>query len=286
MNDLEAGDLAPPQQPGSARGPWLTEPFRNLAIATQFLSRLPTPALDLGNDAARHEAMARSTAYFPLVGALIGASTGLTIWLAAHLWSMGIAVLLGLAVEALVTGAFHEDAVADFCDAFGGGWTRDDVLRILKDSRVGSFGIVGLGLAFALRVGALASLEPSELLAVTMASGCLGRWAVLPAMWGLPPLADRAGLSRDVGRQIPFQRIVLGTLLAIPGCLAMGWLAPGRLGLALLGIVALTFWLVRYVKRRIGGMSGDCLGFLCYLAQVLVLLAACAHWKPLLETTP
>ena len=113
--------------------------------AVQFLTRLPTPRLDLSDEANRREVLGRSTAYFPAVGGLIGAATGATILLAGRVWPMAVAVAVGLAFEAILTGAFHEDAVADFCDAFGGGWTRDDVLRILKDSRVGAFGAVGMG---------------------------------------------------------------------------------------------------------------------------------------------
>jgi alpha-ribazole phosphatase len=129
--------------------------YRSLLVAVQFLTRLPTPCVAMGDEAERALILGRSAAYFPLVGALIGATTGATIRLAGQFWPIGLAVVIGLAFEALLTGAFHEDAVADFCDAFGGGWTRDDILRILKDSRLGSFGALGLILAVALRGSAV-----------------------------------------------------------------------------------------------------------------------------------
>jgi len=245
----------------------------------QFLTRLPTPRVDLSDDVERRLTLGRATAYFPLVGALVGALTGATILLAARFWPVGLAVVVGLAVEAVVTGAFHEDAVADFCDAFGGGWTREDVLRILKDSRIGSFGALGLGLAVALRGGALASLETSQLLAALVASACLGRWAVLPAMSALPPLTDRESLSRDVGQRIGLKRMALGTVMAVPGCVGFGLVNPVRLAAAVAAVLALTLWLVRHVERRIGGMNGDSLGFLCYASQIAVLLSACASWR-------
>ena len=106
----------------------------------QFLTRIPTPKVVMDDEAERRKILVRSAAYFPLVGAMIGAMTGATIRLAGHFWPIGLAIVIGLAFEALLTGAFHEDAVADFCDAFGGGSTRDDILRILKDSRIGSYG--------------------------------------------------------------------------------------------------------------------------------------------------
>jgi adenosylcobinamide-GDP ribazoletransferase len=256
----------------------ILDQWRAWLVAVQFLTRLPTPDLKLDDEAERRASLCRATAYFPVVGLLIGLITASTILLAARVWPMVIAVLLGLVVEAVLTGAFHEDAVADFCDAFGGGWTREDVLRILKDSRVGSFGALGLGLAVALRGGSLASLAPDQLLAAVIASASLGRWAILPAMWALPPVADRESLSRDIGRQVGPGRLAFGSVLAVPGCLGLAWQSPIRLGLALLLVVAVVGWLVVYVRRRLGGITGDCLGFVCYSSQVVVLLVAAGQW--------
>ena len=141
--------------------------------------------------------------------------------LAGRFWPIGLAVVIGLAFEALLTGAFHEDAVADFCDAFGGGWTRDDILRILKDSRVGSFGALGLILAVALRGGAIATLETDRLIAAVTASAALGRWAILPGDVG----AAAGGRSRELEpRHRPTDRLEAsvtgnsdGTCPAAPG---------------------------------------------------------------------
>jgi adenosylcobinamide-GDP ribazoletransferase len=252
--------------------------YRSLLVAVQFLTRLPTPKVAMGDEAQRCKILGRSVAYFPLVGALIGAMTGATIRLGGQFWPIGLAIVIGLAFEALLTGAFHEDAVADFCDAFGGGWTRDDILRILKDSRLGSFGALGLGLALVLRGGAIASLQTNVLIAAVTASAALGRWAILPAMWMLPPVADRESLSRDIGRQIGSMRLLLGTVMAVPGCTWLAFISPGRLVIACAAVIALIAWLVRYVGRRLGGMNGDCLGFLCYASQVVVLLMTSASW--------
>jgi len=252
---------------------------RAFLVAVQFLSRVPTPHLDLDDEEVRRLALGQSTAYFPAVGALIGVATGGLILLASQVWPVGLAVVLGLAFEAVVTGAFHEDALADFCDAFGGGWTRDDILRILKDSRVGAFGALGLGLAVALRGGAMATLPTDRLFAAVVASACLGRWAILPAMWALPPVAERASISRDVGQRIEPGRVALGTALAGLGCLPLGLASPGRLAFALGVVAVLIAGLVVYVRRRLGGITGDCLGFLCYIAQVATLLVAAGRWE-------
>jgi adenosylcobinamide-GDP ribazoletransferase len=271
--------MLPPE--GAETGPTralIRDHWRAMLVAVRFLTRLPTPHVDLGDEADRQAVLGRATAYFPAVGALIGAGTGATILLAARVWPMVVAVALGLAFEAVVTGAFHEDAVADFCDAFGGGWTREDILRILKDSRVGSFGVLGLGLAVTLRGGSLAALDADWLLPAATASASLGRWSILPAIWALPPVAERQSISRDVGQRIDRGRLALGTALAIPGCLGLAMKSPGRLMLALVAVVAITAWLVVYVRRKLGGITGDCLGFLCYAAQVTVLLVAAGRW--------
>jgi adenosylcobinamide-GDP ribazoletransferase len=268
----------PNDQAKSSIGSMVLDHCQGLIAALQFLTRVPIPPVAIGDEAERRAVLGRSAAYFPLVGALIGVLTGATILLAGRVWPIGLAVVIGLAFEALLTGAVHEDAVADFCDAFGGGWTRDDILRILKDSRVGTFGVLGLGLALALRGGAIASLETDRLIAAVTASATLGRWAILPAMWALPPVADRESLSRDIGRQIGPARLLLGTVMAVPGCAWLAFISPGRLAIGCAAIVVLVAWLVRHVGRRLGGMSGDCLGFLCYVSQVAVLLAAAAQW--------
>jgi adenosylcobinamide-GDP ribazoletransferase len=276
--------------PASPLDPWVfaatRDHFRSFLVAVQFLSRLPTPRVELGDEAGKNHILSRSAAYFPLVGAMIGAMTGATIVLAGRFWPIGIAVVIGLIFEALVTGAFHEDAVADFCDAFGGGWTRDDILRILKDSRVGSFGALGLGLAVALRGGAMGSLPADRLIAAVMASATLGRWAILPAIWALPPVADRASLSRDIGQQMGAKRLALGTVMAMPGTVWFARQSPWRFAVGVAGILVLTAWLVRYVGKKLGGINGDSLGFLCYLSQVVVLLAAGAAWPWSAEGTP
>jgi adenosylcobinamide-GDP ribazoletransferase len=238
--------------------------------AVQFLTRVPVPG-GLGTNPAL---LQRAVIFFPLVGGLIGLCTGAVIWAASYLWPTPLAVLIGLAAEAVLTGAFHEDAVADFCDAFGGGWTREDILRILKDSRVGSFGALGLSLAVLIRAAGLASVPAEHLVAVAVASAALGRWGMLPVMALLPPVPGRAGLARDVGERLTIGEVLLGGLLALPGVAA--WAVADPLGIAgaLVALLVFVGVFVAYVRCRLGGVTGDCLGCACYAGQIIVLLAA------------
>jgi adenosylcobinamide-GDP ribazoletransferase len=184
---------------------------------------------------------------------------------------MPVAVLLGLGVEAILTGAFHEDAVADCCDGFGGGWTREDVLRIMKDSRIGSFGMLGLTLAVLLRAYCLNALDRSLLMPVTAASAGLGRWAGLMVLATAPPLKDHDGLANAVGELGPWQ-VVAGTILAAPAIAWYACLEPVRLMCGVAAVLVGAGAWACYVRQRLGGTTGDCLGFACYIGQLLVLL--------------
>ncbi len=111
-----------------------------LLLAIQFLTRLPvSPAIPPLSEAQLKTGLRRSVLWFPLVGGLVGCIGALVLWGTEMLWPRMVAVALLLIVEARLTGAFHEDAVADFCDSFGGGMTADRIREIMKDSRIGSY---------------------------------------------------------------------------------------------------------------------------------------------------
>jgi len=249
--------------------------WHTLMAAIQFLTRVPVPG-GMNRTGAETRTLTDAVVFFPLVGAAIGLLTGTIIWLGLHIWPAMLAAALGLGVEALVTGGFHEDAVADSCDAFGGAWTREDVLRILKDSRGGSFGTLGLILAVALRLLGLAALDPVVLVTASTASAAIGRWCILLLMAAVPPVPRREGLAKDVGQRIGGRSVVLGALLTVPGIAWYAWLRPRGCGFAVaasLIVIAVWAW---YVRRRLGGFTGDCLGAGCYAVQVVVILVAAA----------
>ncbi len=246
-----------------------------LLTAGQFLTQVPLPG-GMSKPGAPIELLGASVAYFPLVGALIGLSTGCVIRVASGVWGVEIAVICGLIAEALLTGAFHEDAVADSCDAFGGGYTRDDILRIMKDSRVGSYGALGLGLLVALRGVALARVPLGEVVLAAAAAGGLGRLGVVALMALVPPVPAREGSSKDVGRSARGTVLVVaagwGLLALALGCAA----GPGRTLAGCLGAAVLLGIWGWYVRRKLGGVTGDCLGCGAYLAQLAVTLAFAA----------
>jgi adenosylcobinamide-GDP ribazoletransferase len=239
--------------------------------AFQILTRLPVPG-GMNQAGADRSLLRGAVLFFPLVGGLIGLLTGAVVWAASYVWPMPLAVLLGLGMEAILTGAFHEDAVADCCDGFGGGWTREDVLRIMKDSRIGSFGMLGLTLAVLLRAACLIALDRSVLVPVAAAAAGLGRWAGLVVLAAVPPVQDHDGLSRAVGERMRPWQLVAGTVLAAPTVAWYAWLEPIRLGWGVAAVLVGAGGWAWYVRQRLGGTTGDCLGFACYMGQFLVLL--------------
>ncbi len=255
--------------PVADRAPWCAPPL----LAVQFLTRLPVPPLARLSGPQAEDGLARAMAWLPLVGTLIGTITASVFVVASLVWSPIIAGLLALGVEALLTGFFHEDAVADFCDAFGGTARGETALRIMRDSRIGSYGTVGLMLAVGLRLTAMVALPMPMAAIVIVAAATVGRlWAVLLATL-LPP-ARPDGVAAGMGRGVPVSRAAAAILLTIPGIVPLLLVRPA----ALLGstIICLLFlwWIRRFLQQRIGGSTGDCLGFAAYIGQLSLLLCA------------
>ena len=252
-------------------------PWRAFLTAVGFLTRVPLGCRDVSP-----AMLERSVAFFPLVGSLIGAFTAAVIVAGSSIWPPVLCVVVALAAEALLTGAFHEDALADFADAFGGGWEREQTLRILKDPRHGTFGVMALLLGVSMRAAAILAIlssdpgRPSVLDAsvALVASAAVGRWLIVFTMWRLPPVAGRDGLANDFGQPTAMRDVLLGGLFTLPGVAPLAWWMPIPCLIGLAALAVIVVWFQRLVSRRLGGVTGDCLGSICYIGQVIVLLAA------------
>ncbi len=256
--------------------PWWAPPL----LAVQFLTRIPVSATDRLSAAVVQVGLRRSIGWFPLVGALVGSVTAAVAIATFQLWPAFVAVPLALIVEARLTGAFHEDAVADFCDAFGGGQSPDDVRRILKDSRIGSYGALGLILAVGTRAALMATvlmqLPPAVAALAIIASACFGRLVAVAVMLLIAPAPAGTGLAKDIAGEVTLRRAGFAILTAAPALLPFALGEPLRMAAAVLGATAFVFWFRAVLRRRIGGSTGDCLGFAAYAGQLLMLLAATA----------
>jgi adenosylcobinamide-GDP ribazoletransferase len=279
MNDM-ASIVETDQPPERDEGAWLVRQWSAFAAALQFLTRVPLTSQRPVSAAS----LGRAPVYFPLVGTMIGAVAAAALGAACLAWPVALAVVVAVAVESWLTGALHEDGVADFCDAMGGGWSRERTLEILRDSRIGTYGALGLGLALALRIGALIVLidrvgvgQWLAWSAALVAGAALGRWMIVLVMVWVPPVADRESLTRDMGRAVGVRGLIAATLWALPAALWFALQMPLRAALAAALLAAVVVVFVRLIRRRLGGVTGDCLGCLSYLAQVVVLLAAAAR---------
>lgn len=241
-----------------------------LAVAFQFLTRLPIPRLR-EFDAAW---ISRSARYFPLVGEVVGAVCALVFLGASQLWSSAVAALLAVTAGVLVTGGFHEDGLADTADGLGGGQHPARRMEIMKDSRVGTFGVLALGLTLALKVAALAGLGPMIGALALLAAHGAARGASVLAMRLLPYVGDHAGgkwkpapTGLGVGE-------VLTALLLAAWPLALLTPAAAAAGVSLGAILALAPALA--ARRLIGGQTGDVLGAIEQMFELGFLLGVAA----------
>lgn len=242
--------------------------MRRFAVAVAFLTRLPIP----GSPPAAPSEVGRAATFFPAVGGLLGAVVaGSALALSPRLPPFLCATLL-VALLALLTGALHLDGLADMADGFGGGRTRADVLRIMRDHAIGTYGASALGLVLLAKVAATAAL---------LAAGNAGRWLVVaPALarwtpvalaYFLPYARPEGGLGAVVTEHRSAGALVGTTVGA--GAIAVG--AAGISGAwAFLSVAVFTGAHGVACRRRIGGVTGDTLGASVEIAEALVLVLA------------
>jgi adenosylcobinamide-GDP ribazoletransferase len=245
-------------------------------LAVQFLTRVPVPGIASLSEEAVRVGLGRAVAWFPLIGALIGTITAGTMLLADEVWPRLVAVILALIVEARLTGAFHEDAVADFCDGVGGGRDPSHARQIMKDSRIGSFGALGLVLGLGMRAALMYSLDAAHAAFAIIAAATFGRLLVVVTMAIIPSAPSAGGLGKDVTASMRPRDVALAFLTSLPGLIPFALGAPLSLLYAAIAGIAFLAWFRPLLIRRVGGSTGDCLGFAAFVGQLLLLLAATA----------
>ncbi len=241
-----------------------------LLCAVQFLTRLPTPALR----GFEPDWITRSARYFPLVGLLIGGLSALVLLGASQVWSGWVPAILALGVGFLLTGGFHEDGLADTADGLGGGQTRERRLEIMKDSRVGTYGVLALVGVLGAKAATLATLTPLNAALALLAAHGVGRVAAVAAMAALPHVSDRADAKYKPAPDgvKPAEVLVAAVLGLWPLLLAPP--AAALAGLALAAVLAIALALV--ARRMIGGYVGDVLGGIEQVAELGALLGLAA----------
>lgn len=231
-----------------------------LLAATQFLTRIPI-RLRTAPD------LQTAVPWFPVVGGAIGVVVGGVAVVLMELVPAPVAATVAIAIGLLITGAFHEDGLADTADALGG-WTPEQRREILKDSRHGSYGVAAMCVTIVLRIVCVASLAPAVAFAGLVAAHALGRGAAVGVMGAAPP-APTAGLGADYARSLARWRAFAGVAAALAiGAAATGWWVGPLTLVAGLGAIAVAV----VATRAFGGVSGDILGAVEQVGECLVLV--------------
>ncbi|MCD8292346.1 MAG: adenosylcobinamide-GDP ribazoletransferase [Prevotellaceae bacterium] len=241
----------------------------NLLAAFTFLTRLPLWKLK----AVPAVSFKHIIPWWPLVGWLTGGVTAGVLWLAGQVLPVAVAWILAVAARLLLTGCLHEDGLADFFDGMGGGGSRERTLAIMKDSHIGTYGVVGL-IVYFLLLFQLQSLPLKFLCLVVLSGDCLSKCCAAQIV-NLLPYARREEESKA---KVVYDRLdCKGMVTAVVcGVLPMLLLLPSSMWVAVLFPLATLYLLYRLMKRRLQGYTGDCCGatfLLCELAFYLGSLA-------------
>ncbi len=237
----------------------------NLRTAIGFLTRIPISTPE-------QVVLSAAAPWFPVVGLGIGLMQAGALLGFHALLPAAPAAVLAVAVAALITGAFHHDGLADMADAFGGGWTVEQRLDIMKDSRLGTYGTAALILAFATEISVLASLEPADGAVAVIAAHCLSRALAVAAMRLAPPV--NAGLGAAYAEDLGWLATAMAVAFGV-GVTALAF-ADWPAVVAIVAAIAAAVAVVLLAIRKIGGVTGDVLGAVQQMASLAVLLVAAA----------
>ncbi len=266
----------------------LAHELRLLLLALQFFTRVPVTGRLAAWVGWQPAWLNQSARYFPLVGAFVGLVAAVVLLLAARWWPMSVAVGLSMAATLLLTGAFHEDGLADSFDGLGGSADRERALAIMKDSRIGSYGTLALLLVLGLKAGALMALPLGWAAAALLVAHALSRAVAVGLLHFLPYAGDpEHAKARPLAQQISRGGWLVACawpLAAIAGLLlwrqagAGVYFLPGWHAWAVAAGAALLVGLLcaRWFRRRLGGVTGDTLGAAQQLSELAVYLALLA----------
>ncbi len=243
--------------------PWARQRWAELRLALILLTRLPAGRLDPAPP------LSAAVWAYPLAGAVVGVIAGLVFWAAQSVGLTALpAAILAVAAGALATGAMHEDGLADLADGFGGGADRARKLEIMRDSRLGSYGAIALGLALLLRVVLLSEVLPGAHPVALMAGVAALSRAPLPVIMRLMPSARSAGLGQSAADRIGVGQVWAGVGVALVIAIAT---LPFLVGPVLAAAFAAAL-IAQIARRQIGGFTGDVLGAAQVIAELCVWL--------------
>lgn len=243
--------------------------------ALLFFTRIPCPKWV--NHSA--EILNKSNRYFSLVGIVVGSISATVFYGSSFIFSIEISIVLSMIASVYITGAFHEDGLADVCDGFGGGWTKEKILTIMKDSRLGTFGTVGLIAIFSLKFLALKELHiTTKYLAISIIAGhSVSRFIATILLYTHTYVRDiDSSKIKPTSKQMSTKSLVISAFF---GILPLVLFENYWVFLVLIPLFFTYLLLGNFFKKWIGGQTGDCAGALQQISEVVFYLGLFIIWK-------
>ena len=239
---------------------------RRFFIALQFLTRLPVPRSLNSSETD----IGKAAAFFPLVGVIVGGSAALVFVVLQRVLPLPASVFCAIVFAAFITNGFHEDGLADSFDGFGGGWTKDRVLEIMRDSRIGTYGTLALIFVILGKFNFLSLLPQEQIWRWLIVAHTASRWTTLPLCAWLP-YAREEGQGKLVAKQVGTLEIVTATVTLLVTFILIPW----RPALAVFLVISLVTLLSGfYFRTRLQGITGDCLGATNQITEVGLYITA------------
>ena len=240
--------------------------IRRFFVAIQFLTRLPVPRTLSSSETD----IGKASAFFPLIGVIVGGGGALIFLGLQRILPLPASVFCAIGFAAFITNGFHEDGLADSFDGFGGGWTKDRVLEIMRDSCIGTYGTLALIFVILGKLTFLSLLPPGQIWRWLIVAHTASRWTILPLCAWLP-YARAEGQGKLVAKQVGVLEITIGTFTLLLVFILLSWQEALA---ALLVTTLVTLLSGLYFRARLQGITGDCLGAANQLTEVGLYLTA------------
>ncbi|MDN3672204.1 adenosylcobinamide-GDP ribazoletransferase [Flavobacterium branchiarum] len=253
--------------------------------ALMFYTRIPCPK----NIDHNPDYLNKASRYFPLIGWIVGGLSFLAFYGASFLVSTTASIIIGMITGILTTGAFHEDGFADVCDGFGGGWTKEKILLIMKDSAIGAYGAIGVVLLFLLKFQLLTELITIKsitnqqavfiILLLFIAGHSISRLAAISIVFTHEySREDASSKSKPIAKSFSWKEVVGAFFFGLLPLLILSYFQYQLLWV-LIPVFLTRYFLARYFQKWIDGYTGDCLGATQQVCEVIFYLSVIAIWK-------
>ena len=219
------------------------------------------------------EILNKSTKYFPLIGWIVGGFGAIIFWGSIQIFPLSISVILNMVSTILLTGAFHEDGFADSCDAFGGGWTKEKILEIMKDSRIGTYGTVGLIFILLTKYFCLTSVSIEQIPFVLFAAHALSRYSATGMIFFSEYARDDAkSKTKPVGKALSSTDFLVALIFGSTPLLVLSYIYSYWYLIIIITVIPIVYFLKRYFEKWIGGFTGDALGATQQVSEIIFYL--------------